>query len=47
MADAGEADRAVAALNGSNLNGRPLNVSEARPKPMGRPPDGQRRESRW
>jgi len=46
MADAGEADRAVAALNGSNLNGRPLNVSEARPKPKGRP-DGQRRESRW
>jgi cold-inducible RNA-binding protein len=46
MADAGEAGRAVAALNGSDLNGRPLNVSEARPKPMGRPPDGQRRESR-
>jgi len=47
MADAGEAGRAVEALNGSDLNGRPLNVSEARPKPMGRPPDGQRRESRW
>lgn len=32
MADSGEADRAIAALNGTNLGGRALNVNEARPK---------------
>jgi len=32
MKDAGEADKATAALNGSELSGRPLKVSEARPK---------------
>jgi RNA recognition motif-containing protein len=35
MADAAEADRAITALNGSNLDGRPLNVNEARPKSEG------------
>lgn len=32
MADAQEADRAISALNGTNLGGRALNVNEARPK---------------
>jgi cold-inducible RNA-binding protein len=32
MTNANEADRAITALNGSNLGGRALNVNEARPK---------------
>jgi cold-inducible RNA-binding protein len=32
MTDAAEADRAIAALNGMNVNGRALNINEARPK---------------
>jgi RNA recognition motif-containing protein len=32
MSDAGEADRAIAALNGSQLGSRAINVNEARPK---------------
>jgi len=32
MSDAGEADKAVAALNGTDLGGRSLKVNEARPK---------------
>ena len=32
MTDGEEADRAIAALNGTALEGRPLNVNEARPK---------------
>jgi RNA recognition motif-containing protein len=32
MPDAAEADRAIAALNGTNMNGRALNINEARPK---------------
>jgi len=32
MTDAEEADRAITALNGSNVGGRALNVNEARPK---------------
>jgi cold-inducible RNA-binding protein len=35
MTDAGEADRAIAALNGHELDGRALNVNEARPKGEG------------
>jgi cold-inducible RNA-binding protein len=35
MTDAEEADRAITALNGSNVGGRALNVNEARPKPSG------------
>ncbi|MBZ5581136.1 MAG: RNA-binding protein [Acidobacteriia bacterium] len=35
MTDTAEADRAIAALNGANLDGRALNVNEARPKPQG------------
>ena len=33
MANEGEADQAIAALNGYTLDGRALNVNEARPKP--------------
>ncbi len=32
MTDAAEADRAIAALNGTNLGGRAINVNEARPR---------------
>ena len=35
MTDAGEADRAITALNGFNFGGRNLNVNEARPKTAG------------
>jgi len=35
MTDAGEAEKAIAALNGHTLEGRALNVNEARPKPQG------------
>ena len=35
MADSAEADRAIAALNGADVNGRALNVNEARPKTGG------------
>ncbi len=56
MADSGGADKAITALNGTNVGGRALNVNEARPKPErtgggfreghgGGP--GQRREHRW
>jgi len=59
MADSAEADRAIAALNGVELNGRALNVNEARPKGEGGGGGGfrsrggsgggprQRREPRW
>jgi cold-inducible RNA-binding protein len=32
MTDNGEADKAIAALNGTELGGRALNINEARPK---------------
>ena len=35
MSDSGEADRAIAALNGTELGGRKLNINEARPKGEG------------
>jgi RNA recognition motif-containing protein len=35
MADSGEADKAIAALNGKELGGRALNINEARPKTAG------------
>ena len=56
MTESAEADRAIAALNGADLEGRALNVNEARPKTQGgrggfsRGPQGggrQRREPRW
>jgi RNA recognition motif-containing protein len=57
MADSAEADRAIAALNGTDVNGRAINVNEARPKtegggggrggPRGAGGPRQRREPRW
>ena len=50
MSDSAEADRAIAALNGSDLGGRTLNINEARPKGEGGGRGGgprQRREPRW
>lgn len=35
MGDAAQANQAIAALNGANVDGRALNVNEARPKPEG------------
>lgn len=35
MADSGEAEKAIAALNGKELGGRTLNINEARPKTAG------------
>ena len=35
MSNSAEADRAISALNGADMNGRALNVNEARPKPQG------------
>ena len=35
MSDPAQADQAIAALNGSNLDGRALNINEARPKSEG------------
>lgn len=35
MTDTSEADRAIAALNGTGVDGRTLNVNEARPKGEG------------
>lgn len=43
-----DADRAIAELNGRELDGRPLNVNEARPKTeRSFGGGGQRRSSRW
>jgi RNA recognition motif-containing protein len=39
MTDAGEAEKAIAALNGSELGGRTLTINEAKPK-TSRPPGG-------
>ena len=50
MSQTEEADRAIAGLNGTNFEGRALNVNEARPKSQGRGGGGyarQRREPRW
>ena len=57
MTDAAEADRAIAGLNGRELDGRAINVNEARPKTEGggggRSRSGgggggpRRREPRW
>ena len=35
MAEARDAENAISQLNGAQLNGRALNVNEARPKPAG------------
>ena len=43
-----DADRAIAGLNGTDLDGRALNVDEARPKSeRGFGGGGQRRNNRW
>lgn len=42
MADAGEAEKAIAALNGKELGGRALNINEARPKTDRGGPGGPR-----
>jgi len=43
-----DADRAIAALNGKELEGRSLNVNEARPKnDRGSTHNGPRRGARW
>jgi len=48
MTDSEEADRAIAAVNGVNLDGRVLNVNEARPKTdRGGGGPRQRRAPRW
>lgn len=35
MSDNGAAQKAISELNGADLNGRAMNVNEARPKPAG------------
>lgn len=40
---AAEADQAIAGLNGREINGRAINVNEARPKSS----SGPRNQSRW
>ncbi len=56
MPDSEAADRAIAALNGTNVGGRAINVNEARPKAdrsggggggFSRGGPRQRREPRW
>ena len=59
MTDEGEAEKAISALHGSNLDGRELNINEARPRVErqgggGRPGGGGhrgggggRRDRRW
>jgi cold-inducible RNA-binding protein len=52
MTDRREAENAIASLNGFTLNGRAMNVNEARPKPQGGGNFGGRgrgggRQSRW
>ena len=42
-----DADRAIAELNGKEVDGRALNVNEARPKPERSAGGGQRRRNRW
>jgi len=42
MTDAGEADKAIAALNGTELGGRTLTINEAKPK-SDRPKTGGQR----
>ncbi len=52
MANAAEADQAISALDGRDVDGRALKVNEAQPKPDrrgsgGGPPRGGRRAPRW
>ncbi len=45
MTDSSAAEKAISQLNGSDLNGRALNVNEARPKPQGGGGSGYRSDS--
>jgi len=49
MGNEGEGNKAIAALNGRDLDGRTLNVNEARPKEDrgGRGNGGGRQNNRW
>ncbi|MGH9720156.1 MAG: RNA recognition motif domain-containing protein [Bryobacteraceae bacterium] len=51
MTNSAEAQAAMTALNGRDLNGRPLNVNEARPRAQraggGAGGGGGRRQPRW
>lgn len=47
MADAEQARAAINGLNGSELDGRQLNVSEARPRPEGGGSQGRNRRDSW
>ena len=48
MTHGGEADKAITALNGKNVNGRALNVNEARPKEdRGGQKSGYRSDRGW
>ena len=47
MADDESATKAIAALNGKEVDGRQLNVNEARPKPERSGGGRQHREPRW
>jgi cold-inducible RNA-binding protein len=46
MPNSGEAEKAIAALNGTELGGRTLNVNEAKPKGERQPHKGGQRLSR-
>lgn len=46
MSNDGEAEKAISAINGTNLDGRALNVNEARPK-TDRPSGGGFKSKRW
>ena len=47
MADDQAAAKAIAALNGKEVNGRTLNVNEARPKTEGGGGSRKKREPHW
>lgn len=47
MTSNSDADRAIAELNGREVDGRALNVNEARPKPERSSGGGQHRRNRW
>jgi cold-inducible RNA-binding protein len=47
MTNDDEAAKAIESLNGKEMDGRALNINEARPKPTGGGGGRQRREPRW
>ena len=47
MADQEAATAAIGGLNGQEINGRALNVNEARPRPDKKPGGGGGRGGRW